>query len=105
MLCPCPTGQAFLEGQQGDKAHPTPGVEGKACVQMASKSDGMTRKVGLGVQGHTAGGNTQERTKLWLSSGRSRTEAVLSGWGQVHPLVLALGKQKEKNHGKSAAGP
>lgn len=42
MLCPCAASQAFLEGQHGDKAHPALGVEGKACVEMASKTDGMT---------------------------------------------------------------
>lgn len=38
----------------------------------------------------------EERTKLWLSSGCSRAGVVLSGWGQVHPRVLALGKLRGK---------
>ena len=45
----------------------------------------------------------EERTELWLNCGCWRAGATQPGWGWVHPLPLVLGKQGEKNHGKSTA--
>lgn len=89
MLCPCPADQVFLKRQQGDKVHPAPGVEGKACVEMASKTDGMTQKVGLGVQGHTAGGNTQRRGPS-CGSVLGAAELELSCQGGAKSIHLSL---------------
>lgn len=57
-----------------------------------------------GAGSHSGRYHSEEGTKLWLNSGCRRAGAVLSGWGRVHPLLLTLGKQREKNHSKSAVG-
>lgn len=103
----CPTGQA-LEGQRGAKIHQAPG--GRACAKMASKTNGTTRWGWAGGAGsvftpHSWRYRHEERTELWLRSGCSRARAVQPGWGWGHALPLALGKEGEKSHGKSAGGP
>lgn len=102
----CPTGQA-LEGQQGAKIHQAPG--GRACAKMASKTNGTTRWGWAGGAGslftpHSWRYHHEERTELWLRSGCSRARAVQPRWGWGHVLPLALGKEGEKSHGKSAGG-
>lgn len=107
MLCLCPAHQA-LDGQQGAKIHSAPGAGGRAHAKMASKTDSTTWGWGGGagsvVTPQSQRYHPEERTELWLNSGYRRPGTVQPGWGGVHLLPLVLGKQGEKNHGKSAAG-